>query len=112
MVATVYGLPEAMPWLGIRWLATGAFLLFAPGFGLVQVLFVSESELGVIERITFSVGLSLVLVSGVGLLLVFSPSGIRLDNIVLSLGGLNLFFALVYASKQYSHLRRPRKILS
>lgn len=109
MVAAVYGLPEAMPWLGIRWLATGAFLLFAPGFGLVQVMFVPKSDFGVLERIAFSVGLSLVLVSAVGLLLGFSPSGIRLDNIVLSLGGLVLLLAFISASRQYSYLRKLGK---
>lgn len=34
--------PAQFPWLAIRWAAGSVFILFTPGFGLVQLLFASS----------------------------------------------------------------------
>jgi len=90
----------------MRWVAGSVFILFTPGFGLVQLLFASRRELDSIERFALSVGLSLALVPLVGLLLNFSPWGIRLDPILLSLSLLVLVFALASALRDYSRLEK------
>ncbi len=96
--------PAQFPWLAIRWAAGSVFILFTPGFGLVQLLFASRRELDSIERFALSVGLSLALVPLVGLLLNFSPWGIRLEPILLSLSLLVLAFAFASALRDYSRL--------
>ena len=45
------------------------FLFFFPGYTLVATLFPKKSDLGAIERVALSVGLSVIVTSGVGLIL-------------------------------------------
>jgi uncharacterized membrane protein len=61
------------------------FLLFLPGYSLVSALWVKHSELDPLERVGFSFGLSLALVPIVGLGLNYTPAGITLFSVVLSL---------------------------
>jgi hypothetical protein len=102
----VYVAPAQFPWLAMRWFAGSVFVVFVPGFGLVQLLFVSRRKVDSIERFALSVGLSLALVSLVGLLLNFSPWGIRLDPILLSVSVLVLAFAVASALRDYSRLEK------
>jgi len=102
----VYVAPAQFPWLAMRWVAGSIFVVFIPGFGLVQLLFASRRDFDSIERLALSVGLSLALVPLVGLLLNFSPWGIRLEPILLSLSALVLAFALASALRDYSRLKK------
>ena len=52
-------------------------VLFFPGFALVSTLFPRIDRFGTTERIALSVGLSLITVGVLGLILNFSPFGIR-----------------------------------
>lgn len=64
------------------------FLLFIPGYILVYALFPTRSTtrgLQGIERIALSVGLSIAVVPLLGLMLNYTPWGIRLEPILLSL---------------------------
>jgi uncharacterized membrane protein len=61
------------------------FLLFLPGYSLVSALWVKQSELEPLERVGFSLGLSLAIVPLVGLGLNYTPGGITLASVVLSL---------------------------
>ncbi len=69
-------------------------VLFIPGYVLVAALFPGNKEINWIERIALSIGLSIAVVPLLGLLLTFTPFGIRLQPIVLSIlifsGGLGL----------------------
>jgi uncharacterized membrane protein len=109
VVVAVYGLPSVMPWLGLRWILAAIFVGFIPGFGLVQVLFIPQRQLHASERVALSVGLSMALVPMVGLLLNFSPWGIRLHPVVFSLAGLVLVFSVVSAFRQYLRLTKSRR---
>ncbi len=60
-------------------------VLFIPGYALVAALFPDKEEIDWIERIAFSFGLSIAVVPLLGLLLNFTPFGIRLVPIVLSI---------------------------
>jgi uncharacterized membrane protein len=77
-------------------------VLFIPGYVTVEALFPKSRELDGIERSALSVGLSLVLVMLVGLLLNFTPWGIRLIPIVISLTILTLGLALVALGRRFS----------
>jgi uncharacterized membrane protein len=60
-------------------------ILFIPGYALIAALFPAAKDLGGIERIALSFGLSIAVVPLIGLALNYTPWGIRLDPIVTSL---------------------------
>ena len=60
-------------------------VLFIPGYCFIAALFPKKDEIGLIERIMLSIGVSIAVVSLMGLGLNFTPWGIRLFPIVISL---------------------------
>jgi uncharacterized membrane protein len=61
------------------------FLLFFPGYTLLAALFPKKDSLGGVERVALSFGLSIAVVPLIGLILNFTPWGIRLEPILISL---------------------------
>jgi uncharacterized membrane protein len=61
------------------------FVLFFPGYVLVAALYPRRDDLDGVERIALSLGLSLAVVPLIGLVLNYTPWGIRLTPILLSL---------------------------
>jgi uncharacterized membrane protein len=61
------------------------FLLFFPGYTLMAALFPKKGSLGGVERVAFSFGLSIAVVPLIGLILNYTPWGIRLAPILISL---------------------------
>ncbi len=61
------------------------FLLFFPGYTLTATLFPRKSNLSSIERVALSFGLSIVVVPLIGLFLNFTPWGIRLYPMLISI---------------------------
>jgi uncharacterized membrane protein len=64
------------------------FVLFFPGYALISALYPRREDLDGIERLALSLGLSLAVVPLIGLVLNYTPWGIRLTPI---LTGLTLF---------------------
>jgi uncharacterized membrane protein len=60
-------------------------MLFSPGYTLVTALFPGKSGLQRTERLALSIGLSLAVVPLIGLILNYTPWGIRLHPILISL---------------------------
>lgn len=75
-------------------------ILFLPGYVLIAALFPGKTDLDTIERIALSFGLSIAIVPLIGLALNFTPWGIRLVPIVISLTSFIIVMALV------AHFRR------
>lgn len=61
------------------------FLLFFPGYSLIAALFPKKESLSGFERIALSFGLSIAVVPLIGLILNYTPWGIRLYPILISL---------------------------
>ncbi len=61
------------------------FILFIPGYLLIAALFPARDGIDGIERVALSFGLSIAIVPLVGIGLNYTPFGIRLDPIVISL---------------------------
>ena len=61
------------------------FVLFFPGYTLVAALFPRRSPLDSIERVGLSFGLSIAVVPLIGLILNYTPWGIRLYPVLVSL---------------------------
>jgi len=72
-----------------------AFVLFFPGYVFITALFPEKKELDNIERLALSFGLSIAIVPLIGLVLNYTPWGIRLTPILVSLTVFNLIFAIV-----------------
>jgi hypothetical protein len=72
-----------------RYILGGIFILFLPGFMLISVLYPKGNEIDELERLALSIGLSLAILPLVGLVLNYTPWGITLTPIMISLA----FFA-------------------
>ena len=96
---------DAFPVVYARYVFGSVFVLFLPGYSLIRALFGSR-ELDSIERLALSVGLSLALVPLAGLLLNYSPWGIRTAPVTLSLLALTLVFASAAVVRDYGSLRK------
>lgn len=73
-------------------------ILFIPGYTLIAALFPQKNDLDLIERIALSFGLSIAVVPLIGLALNYTPWGIRLDPIVISL---SIFIFIMVLITQY-----------
>ena len=108
-VAIVFTIQEDFyPWVYIRYVLGTIFVLWLPGYSFIKALFpkqvpikLSTENLDTIERIALSLGMSLALVPIVGLLLNYTPWGIRLTPIVLSLLALTVTFATVAVIREH-----------
>jgi hypothetical protein len=100
-VLSIYTLPTELPLVAVRWVLGSVFVLFLPGYVSVEALFPKGRDLDTIERFALSFGLSLALVPLVGLLLNYSPWGIRLTPLVISLVILTLGLVGVGVRRQY-----------
>lgn len=68
----------------LRIVLTLPVMLFIPGYCLIAALFPKDSTIDLIERIALSIGLSIAVVPLIGLGLNFTPWGIRLETVVIS----------------------------
>ncbi len=80
------------------------FILFLPGYALIAALFPSGKSIDWIERLALSFGLSIAVTPLIGLLLNYTPWGIRLVPIVASL---SLFIFAMCAIAYYRRMNLP-----
>jgi len=97
--------PDALPLNVIRLLVGSVFILSVPGYSLTQLFFPETLELKSIERYVLAVGLSIALVMLTGLGLNFTPLGIRLFPIIISLSVFTALFSIGGAFRQYLSVR-------
>jgi hypothetical protein len=116
-VLVIFTVPEdAFPLTYLRYILGSIFVLWLPGHAFIKALFpqnlplahasarsldTSEKNLDTIERIALSIGMSLALVPITGLLLNYTPWGIRLTPITLSLLVLTMAFATTALIREY-----------
>jgi hypothetical protein len=99
-----------------RYVLGSFFVLWLPGYSFIKALFPtgppipsSTKSLDTIERAALSIGLSLALVSLVGLFLNYTPWGVRLLPLIISLVGLTAIFATVGIFREYKNqIKRVR----
>jgi len=103
--ASIYLLPQSYPFIYFRYAAGAIFILFLPGYVLIEALYPKAVELEKLERFALDIGLSLAIVPLTGLLLNYTPWGIRLDPIFSSLCGIVLVFGIVGVWRKYSYLK-------
>ena len=75
-------------------------LLFFPGYALISALFPRQGTLSLIERSVLSIGLSIAVVPLIGLALNYTPWGIRLNPILISVASFIFAAALAGIVRQ------------
>ena len=85
----------------------GLFLiLFIPGYSLIAALFPKKDDLDGIERAALSFGLSIAVTPLIGLALNYTPWGIRLTPILISLSAFTIIMVIIaYYPKEKSSRR-------
>ena len=99
----VLTIPEDLyPWVYVRYILGAIFILWLPGYSFTRATFptklqskMSSENLDTIERIALSIVMSLAIVAIVGLLFNYTPWGVRLTQIVLSLLSLTVVLSTV-----------------
>jgi len=78
------------------------FLLFFPGYTLMAALFPRRAGIDAIERIALSFGMSIAVVPLIGLILNYTPLGIRLEPVLYSVS------SFIFTASLIAWLRRRR----
>lgn len=95
-------IPETeQPLSYVRYTFGFVLVAFLPGYCLTETLFPKKQTLDIIERVTFSIGLSFALTALVGLFLSFTPFGLTLATALPSLSGLVFVLAVVALFRKY-----------
>lgn len=89
------------PLIVARYVLGSLAVLFLPGFVTVEALYPGEDELEPLERLALSIGLSLAIVPLIGLLLNYTPWGIRLTPIAVSLSAYVVGIGLIAEYRKY-----------
>jgi uncharacterized membrane protein len=85
----------------LRYILGSLFVLFLPGYVTIEALYPREKDLSSLERLALSIGLSLALVPLIGLILNYTPWGIRLDPVIISLTIYSIIISLIASYRKY-----------
>ena len=94
-MVTVYLVPSDSPPSAIRFVLGFVFVVFLPGYCLVNILFLGSNRLDPVEMAVLSVALSFGIAGLVGLFLGLSPIRISFESITVSLTVIVLVLAVV-----------------
>ena len=90
--------------LYLRYVFGSVLVLFLPGYALIEALY-PKRELDELTRFALSIGLSLALVPLTGLVLNYTPFGIRLLPVAISLAGLTVALLTVAITRKYAYYK-------
>jgi hypothetical protein len=103
LACSVFLMPQVYPFIYLRYVVGGVFVLYVPGYVLIEAIYPKAAELERLERFGLGVGLSLALVPLVGLVLNYTPWGIRLEPVFASLILLTLALGLYAVYRKYGY---------
>ena len=95
--------------LYLRYVFGSVLVLFLPGYALVEALY-PKRELDELTRFALSVGLSLALVPLTGLVLNYTPFGIRLLPVAVSLAGLTVALLIAALARKHAYYKLAKGI--
>jgi len=94
-----------------RYIFGGALIVFLPGFSLVELLYPKGDELNQLTRVALSVGLSALVITPLcGLVLNYTPFGIKLIPVLAFLAGLTVIFLLFAVSRKHVYYKLAKGI--
>ena len=97
--------------LYLRYVFGGLLILFLPGYSLIEFLYAKKKQLDELTRVALSIGLSLAIVPLVGLALNYTPFGIRLVPVALSLTLVTLTLLVLALRKKHSYYKVSKDII-
>ncbi len=100
-----YLIPAESLLVGLRYIFGFVFIVFLPGYCLVNILFLGKNQVDFVEKLVLSVALSFGLTGLIGLFLGLSPIGINFPSITISLSVLVLVLAAI------AYVRKSREQL-
>lgn len=103
LFSTIYILPQIPPYSWVRVAVGFIASLYLPGYAFIEALYPQRTELEELERFALSVGLSLALTPLTGFVLNYTPWGIRLDPITVSLSLLTASLGLAAVIRKYGY---------
>ena len=89
-----------------RYVLGSIYVLFLPGYSLVEALYPREGDLTPLERVALSIGLSLAVTPLIGLVLNYTPWGIRLPAIITSTTILIITMLTTSLHRKYNVLKQ------
>jgi len=95
--------------LYLRYVFGSVLVLFLPGYALIETLY-PKRELDELTRFALSIGLSLALVPLTGLVLNYTPFGIRLLPVAISLAGLTLALLIVAERRRFEYYKLAKGV--
>jgi uncharacterized membrane protein len=96
-------LVQTEPLIYIRYTLSFIFIVFMPGYCLVNILFLGKNRIDLIESLVLSIALSFGLAGLTGLFLGLSPVGINFQSITISLS------VIVIALTVIAYVRKSRE---
>lgn len=96
--------------IALRYFLGTLYVLYLPGYVLVEALYPEERDLKPLERLALSIGLSLAIVPLIGLILNYTPWGIRLGPVLVSLAIYTFGISIVALIRKYSIFKTTRII--
>jgi hypothetical protein len=96
--------------LYLRYAFGSVLVLFLPGYALIEALY-PKRELDELTRFALSIGLSLALVPLIGLVLNYTPFGIRLIPVALSLAGLTVILLVVALTRKHAYYKLAKGVV-
>lgn len=94
--------PEILkPYNYFRYVLGSFFSLFLPGYVFVKLIFPIK-ELDFVSRIVLSIGLSIIFVSTIGLVLNYSPFGVTLFPLVVTILFVTVIVSIFAIKKEYA----------
>ncbi len=109
-LASIYLSSLLPPIIYARYVLGTIFVLFIPGYTLIEALYPEEKDLTPLERLALSIGLSLAVTPLIGLVLNYTPWGIRLEPILASLTLFTLTILFLAAWRKHNLITTQRKL--
>ncbi|MEM2855448.1 MAG: DUF1616 domain-containing protein [Desulfurococcaceae archaeon] len=109
LVALTLGLvyvTEYIPlFISARYVLGTIYVLFLPGYSLIEALYPREEDLTPLERVALSIGLSLAVVPLIGLILNYTPWGIRLPSIISSTAAFIIAMLIIALHRKFNFIK-------
>lgn len=90
----------------LRYIVGSIYILFLPGYTTIEALYPKEEELSPLERVALSIGLSLAIVPLIGLILNYTPWGIRLTPILIALSIYIIIIGFIATYRKYVEIKK------
>lgn len=109
IAVSVVFLVESAPLIYLRYVLGSIYVLYLPGSMLIEALYPRGEDLEPLERMALSIGLSLAVVPLIGLVLNYTPWGIRLTPVTLSLALFTEAMAILALARKYIYFKLSLK---